>query len=136
MTTDTTIASSPLNITKDDVMGVIKRIIVVDGLDAARAAFKQMNEYFSGMKGWPETTEAVYPLFAEKREEEKQKLREEKLEEQRAGAPNILVQTNATSASEAKTIGTAEIKQMDVEVKSPGNNIARIIKIGDNEDEK
>ena len=136
MTPDTTIASSPLNITKDDVMGVIKRIIVVDGLDAARAAFKQMNEYFSGMKGWPETTEAVYSLFAEKREEEKQKLREEKLEEQRAGAPNILVQSNATSASEAKTIGTAEIKQMDVEVNSPGNNIARIIKIGDNEDEK
>ena len=136
MTPDTTIASSPLNITKDDVMGVIKRIIIVDGLDAARAAFKQMNEYFSGMKGWPETTEAVYSLFAEKREEEKQKLREEKLEEQRAGAPNILVQSNATSASEAKTIGTAEIKQMDVEVNSPGNNIARIIKIGDNEDEK
>jgi hypothetical protein len=46
------------------------------------------------------------------------------------------VQSNATSASEAKTIGTAEIKQMDVEVNSPGNNIARIIKIGDNEDEK
>ena len=127
MTPDTTIASSPLNITKDDVMGVIKRIIVVDGLDAARAAFKQMNEYFSGMKGWPETTEAVYSLFAEKREEEKQKLREEKLEEQRAGAPNILVQSNATSASEAKTIGTAEIKQMDVDVNCPGNNIARII---------
>ena len=127
MTPDTTIASSPLNITKDDVMGVIKRIIVVDGLDAARAAFKQMNEFFSGMKGWPETTEAVYSLFAEKREEEKQKLREEKLEEQRAGAPNILVQSNATSASEAKTIGTAEIKQMDVDVNCPGNNIARII---------
>ena len=124
---------SMLNITTNDVMGVIKRIIEVDGLDAARAAFKQMNEFFSGMKGWAETTEAVYALFAEKRKEEKQQSRNEKLEEQRAGAPNLFVLSKATS--DAKNIGTAEIDKMDVDVNSPGNNIARIIKLGkDNEE--
>ena len=46
MTSENT-PTSLLNITQNDVMEVIRRIIVVDGLDAARAAFKQMNEYFS-----------------------------------------------------------------------------------------
>ena len=91
MTSDTTSNTSTLVITHEDVMRVVKRIIVVDGLEAARVAFKQMNEYFSGIKGWAETTEAVYGLFAEKRKEEKQQLREEKLEEQRAAASSVLV---------------------------------------------
>lgn len=54
MTTGTPITST-LNITQDDVMGIVRRIIKVDGLEAARAAFKQMNEYFSCLKGWAET---------------------------------------------------------------------------------
>ena len=111
------------------------RIINVDGLEAARAAFKQMNDFFSGMKGWAETTDAVYDLFAEKRKEEKQQQREEKLEELRTAAPNIHLQNNSTSMSDAKNIRKVEVGQMDVEVKSPGNNIARIINIGDNNDE-
>ena len=129
MTPDNTIFS-PLSITKDDVMEVIERIYNVDGLEAARAAFKQMNEFFSGKKGWAETTKAAYTFFAEKREEEKQKLREEKLEERRAGAPTISV------TSEAKAVGKAEVGQMDVEVNTPGNNIARIINIGDSKDDE
>ena len=123
---------STLNITKDNVMEVIRRVYYVDGLDAARAAFKQMNEFFSGLKGWAETTEAVYGFFAEKRKEEKQQLREEKLEEQRAAASKIVVLTKATS--DAKTIGTAEIDKMDVDVKSPGNTIAKTIKIGQDDE--
>lgn len=133
MTTDTPTSTNTLCITKDDVISVIMRIIEVDGLEAARAAFKQMNEFFSGMKGWAETTEAVYTLFANKRKEEKQQSREEKLEEQRIGAPNIVVLTKATS--DAKTIGNAEIDKMEVDVKSPGNTIARTIKIDRNDDE-
>ena len=77
MTTQTT-NNNTLNITQTDVMMIITRIIKVDGLEAARAAFKQMNDFFSGMKGWAETTDAVYDLFAEKRKEEKQQQREEK----------------------------------------------------------
>ena len=122
-----------LNITKDNVMGVIGRIYHVDGLDAARAAFKQMNEFFSGLKGWAETTEAAYDFFAEKRKEEKQQSREEKLAEQRAAASQFVVLNKAVS--DAKTIGKAEIDQMDVDVKSPGNTIAKTIKIG-NDDEQ
>ena len=34
-----------------------------------------------------------------------------------------------------KNIRKVEVGQMDVEVKSPGNNIARIINIGENKDE-
>jgi len=122
-----------LNITKDDVMRIIKRVYHVDGLDASRAAYKQMNEFFSGLKGWAETTEAVYYFFAEKRKEEKQQLREEKLEEQRAAASTFVVLNKASS--DAKNIGKAEIDKMSVDVNSPGNNIARTIKLDNKYDE-
>lgn len=131
MTTGTTITST-LNITQNDVMGIVKRIIDVDGLEAARAAFKQMNEYFSGLKGWAETTDVVYALFAAQRETEQQKLRKEKLEERRAGAPLIVASSQSTS--DAKNIGSAKIDKMDVDVNSPGNNIARIIQLGKDDD--
>lgn len=131
MTTGTPITST-LNITQDDVVRIVRRIIDVDGLEEARAAFKQMNEFFSGMEGWTETTDAVYDLLAEHREAEQQRLRKEKLEEQRAGAPLFVVLSQ--SISDAKSIGPAEIDKMDVEVNSPGNNIARIIQFRKDDD--
>ena len=127
---DTPEATGLLNITQNDVMEVIRRIIVVDGLDAARAAFKQMNEYFSGLRGWAQTTEAVYALIADKRKEEKQQQIQEQLEVQRAAAPNLVVMSHSTS--DARNIGKTE---MDIDVNSPGNNIAKIIKIGEKHDE-
>ena len=129
MTSENT-PTSLLNITQNDVMEVIRRIIVVDGLDAARAAFKQMNEYFSGLRGWAQTTEAVYALIADKRKEEKQQQIQEQLEVQRAAAPNLVVMSHSTS--DARNIGKTE---MDIDVNSPGNNIAKIIKIGEKHDE-
>lgn len=120
---DTPEATGLLNITQNDVMEVIRRIIVVDGLDAARAAFKQMNEYFSGLRGWAETTESVYALIADKRKEEKQQQIQEQLEVQRAAAPNLVVMSHSTS--DARNIGKTE---MDIDVNSPGNNIAKMIK--------
>jgi hypothetical protein len=131
MTTGTPITST-LNITQDDVVRIVRRIIDVDGLEEARAAFKQMNEFFSGMEGWTETTDAVYDLLAEHREAEQQRLRKEKLEEQRAGAPLFVVLSQ--SISDAKSIGPAEIDKMDVNVNSPGNNIARIIQFRKDDD--
>ena len=131
MTTGTPITST-LNITQDDVVRIVRRIIDVDGLEEARAAFRQMNEFFSGMEGWTETTDAVYDLLAEHREAEQQRLRKEKLEEQRAGAPLFVVLSQ--SISDAKSIGPAEIDKMDVEVNSPGNNIARIIQFRKDDD--
>lgn len=129
MTSENT-PTSLLNITQNDVMEVIRRIIVVDGLDAARAAFKQMNEFFSGLRGWAQTTEAVYALIADKRKEEKQQQIQEQLEVQRAAAPNLVVMSHSTS--DARNIGKTE---MDIDVNSPGNNIAKMIKIGDKHDE-
>lgn len=129
MTSENT-PTSLLNITQNDVMEVIRRIIVVDGLDAARAAFKQMNEYFSGLRGWAETTESVYALIADKRKEEKLQQIQEQLEVQRAAAPNLVVMSHSTS--DARNIGKTE---MDIDVNSPGNNIAKMIKIGDKHDE-
>ena len=126
MTSETT-TPSLLNITSDDVMGVVRRIIDVDGLEAARVAFKQMNEFFSGMRGWAETTEAVYALIADKRKEEKQQQIQENLEAQRAAAPNLVVMNQATN--DVRNIGKTE---MDIDVNSPGNNIAKMIKIGEN----
>ena len=125
MTSETT-PPSLLNITSDDVMGVVRRIIDVDGLEAARVAFKQMNEFFSGMRGWAETTEAVYALIADKRKEEKQQQIQENLEAQRAAAPNLVVMNQATN--DVRNIGKTE---MDIDVNSPGNNIAKMIKIGE-----
>ena len=129
MTSENT-PTSLLNITQNDVMEVIRRIIVVDGLDAARAAFKQMNEYFSGLRGWAQTTEAVYALIADKRKEEKQQQIQEQLEMQRAAAPNLVVMSHSTS--DARNIGKTE---MDIDVNSPVNKIAKMIKIGDKHDE-
>ena len=117
MTSENT-PTSLLNITQNDVMEVIRRIIVVDGLDAARAAFKQMNAYFSGLRGWAETTESVYALIADKRKEEKLQQIQEQLEVQRAAAPNLVVMSHSTS--DAWNIGQTE---MDIDVNSPGNNI-------------
>ena len=68
-----------LNITTADVLGVLNRIIEVEGLEAARVAFKQMNEFFSGMWGWVETTNAVYALFAAVRRKEHKEQFEEQL---------------------------------------------------------
>lgn len=129
MTNDTPNNANTLSITQDDVMLIVSRIYKVDGLEAAKTAFKQMNEFFSGIKGWAETTDVVYEFFSNKRKEEKQQLREEKLEEQRAAASNVVVVSQATS--DAKNIGTAEIDEMKVDVLSPGNNIARIINLGE-----
>ena len=80
-----------LNITQENVVGVIKRIIKVDGLEAARAAFRQMNEFFSGLPGWAETTDDVYNIFAEARRKEHQEQHAARLEEQRAAAPSIVM---------------------------------------------
>ena len=128
MTPETT-PPSLLNITSNDVMGVIRRIIDVDGLEAARVGFKQMNEFFSGIRGWAETTEAVYALIADKRKEEKLQQIQEKLEAQRAAALNLVVMNQATS--DVRNIGKTE---MDIDVNSPGNNIGKMIKIGDNQE--
>lgn len=128
MTPETT-PPSLLNITSNDVMGVIRRIIDVDGLEAARVAFKQMNEFFSGIRGWAETTEAVYALIADKRKEEKLQQIQEKLEAQRAAALNLVVMNQATG--DVRNIGKTE---MDIDVNSPGNNIGKMIKIGDNQE--
>jgi hypothetical protein len=131
MTTGTPITST-LNITQDDVVRIIRRIIDVDGLEKACEAFRQMNSFFSVIEGWAETADAVYDLLAEQREAEQQRLRKEKLEEQRAGAPLFVVSSQSTS--DAKSIGPAEIDKMDVEVNSPGNNIARIIQFRKDDD--
>ncbi len=80
-----------LKITQEDVVKVVMRIIDVKGLDAANAAFGQLNDCFSTKKGWAETADEVYDLLAGKRKEEKRELREEKLETQRAGAANIVM---------------------------------------------
>ena len=42
-----------LNITQDDVVRVIRRMIKVDGLEAARRAFRQMNEFFTACRAGP-----------------------------------------------------------------------------------
>lgn len=91
-----------LKITQEDVVRVIMRIIDINGLDAAKTAFGQMNDYFSTKKGWAETADEVYDLLADKRKEEKLELREEKLETQRAGAANIVMMNKNDSTGIGK----------------------------------
>lgn len=91
-----------LKITQEDVVKVVMRIIDVKGLDAANAAFGQLNDCFSTKKGWAETADEVYDLLAGKRKEEKRELREEKLETQRAGAANIVMMNKNDSTGIGK----------------------------------
>lgn len=91
MTSDTTINTSTLKITHDDVVNIITCIINMDGLEEAKTVFKQLNAVFSTQPGWKETAAGIYKLFADKRREEQQQLRLEKLEELRAAASSVLV---------------------------------------------
>ena len=125
-----------LKITNVSVLRIIESYYELKGLKVAMEKLEQLNELFSTESGWNEASAEIMQYLTEKRKEEQQKQREEKLEELRTAAPNIHLQNNATSTSDAKNIGKVEVEQMDVDVKSPGNNIARIIKIGDSKDDE
>ena len=125
-----------LKITNVSVLRIIESYYELKGLKVAMEKLEQLNERFSTEPGWNEASAEIMQYLTEKRKEEQQKQREEKLEELRTAAPNIHLQNNATSTSDAKNIGKVEVEQMDVDVKSPGNNIARIIKIGDSKDDE
>lgn len=117
-----------LKITNVSVLRIIESYYELKGLKVAMEKLEQLNELFSTEPGWNEASAEIMQYLTEKRKEEQQKQREEKLEELRTAAPTISV------TSEAKAVGKAEVEQMDVDVKSPGNNIARIINIGDSKD--
>jgi hypothetical protein len=117
-----------LKITNVSVLRIIESYYELKGLKVAMEKLEQLNELFSTEPGWNEASAEIIQYLTEKRKEEQQKQREEKLEELRTAAPTISV------TSEAKAVGKAEVEQMDVDVKSPGNNIARIINIGDSKD--
>ena len=119
-----------LKITKDSVLRIIESYYELKGLKVAMEKLEQLNELFSTEPGWNEASAEIMQYLTEKRKEEQQKQREEKLEELRTAAPTISV------TSEAKAVGKAEVEQMDVEVKSPGNNIARLINLGDSKNDE
>lgn len=124
-----------LKITQDRVVGIICFAIETDGVEKAKILFDMLNTYFSTEPGWPETALEVRKLFAGLREQEEQERQEEKeaerrLKELKATTPNAVVY----NSNEAKAIGSAEIDKMDVDVNSPGNNIARIIQLGKDDD--
>ena len=100
-----------LNITQERVVVNIRRVMESEGLEVARAEFKHLNDLFSTERGWGETAEAVYALFAEEQrrlaEEAKVARLEEhaaRMEEQRAGAPSIYMfnQNEATGMKRPK----------------------------------
>ena len=132
MTTDKTISTSTLMITQERVIAIICRLMDTKGLAFAQEKFDEMNVLFSAERGWAATAEEIYRLFAEKRKEEHQRQREEKLEELRMSAPHIVM----ANSNEARAVSKEEIDKMNVEVKSPGNNVAQIIKIGEDNNDK
>ena len=119
-----------LKITNVSVLRIIESYYELKGLKVAMEKLEQLNEIFSTEPGWNEASAEIMQYLTEKRKEEQQKQREEKLEELRTAAPTISV------TSEAKAVGKAEVEQMDVEVKSPGNNIARLINLGDSKNDE
>ena len=92
MTTQQSKTRGRLKITQERVVAIICRIIENEGLEVARQKFQELNDLFSTEKGWAETAAMIYKIFAEKRKEEEQRKREEKLEELRIGAPTIVMQ--------------------------------------------
>ena len=102
-----------LNITTADVLGVLNRIIEVEGLEAARVAFKQMNEFFSGMWGWVETTNAVYALFAAVRRKEHKEQFEEQLARERAGAASFVWLNQNKNQNLSESVGIKNVDQLN-----------------------
>lgn len=102
-----------LNITTPDVLGVLNRIIEVEGLEAARVAFKQMNEFFSGMWGWVETTNAVYALFAAVRRKEHKEQFEEQLAKERAGAASFVWLNQNKNQNLSESVGIKNVDQLN-----------------------
>ena len=121
-----------LKITQERLVEGIRFAIKTDGIEKARLLFDMLNTYYSTETGWAEAALEIRTLFAEIREEELRKQREEKLEELRTAAPRIVM----ANKNEARSIDKMEIGEMGVEVNSPGNNIARIINIGDSKDDE
>lgn len=83
--------ASKLMITQECVLRNVERIYETKGYDVAMASFEEMNAFFSTEPGWADAAIEVYKFLATKRKEEMQQLREEKLEEQRAGAPSFFL---------------------------------------------
>ena len=79
----------PLKITQEGVVEVVRSIIEIEGLEAARAFFEHMNKYFSTERGWAETAMEVRDLFAEVSRMERKRQVELELARIRAAAPNI-----------------------------------------------
>ena len=121
-----------LKINQERLVEGIRFAIKTDGVEKARLLFDMLNTYYSTEPGWAEAALEIRTLFAEIREEELRKQREEKLEELRTAAPRIVM----ANKNEARSIDKMEIGEMGVEVNSPGNNIARIINIGDSKDDE
>lgn len=80
-----------LKITQERVVAIIMRIIDADGLEAAKEEFRHMNYWYSTERGWAETAEEIYAIFAEEQKRLNQEQRAARLEEQRAGAPSIIM---------------------------------------------
>ena len=102
-------SSQPLNITQADVMQILIDLIDVEGLEAARQAFKNMNDYFSVLAGWSDTKKAVHALFAETRRKEQREKFAEQLEAQRAGAPSFLL----LNQNQNETTGIGKVDQLN-----------------------
>ena len=125
---------SKLKLTQARVVEGIIFAIETDGVEKAKHLFDILNTYYSTEPGWSETALEIRKLFAEIRKQEEQKKHAEKeakreLERLKATTPSTLITNN----NEAKSIGQADV-DMDIDVKSPGNTIARTIKI-DRKDE-
>ena len=70
-----------LKITKDSVLRIIESYYELKGLKVAMEKLEQLNELFSTEPGWNEASAEIMQYLTEKRKEEQQKQREEKLEE-------------------------------------------------------
>lgn len=124
-----------LKLTQARVVEGIMFAIETDGVEKAKLLFDMLNTYYSTEPGWPETALEIRKLFAEIRKQEEQRRHAEKeakreLDRLKATTPSTLITNN----NEAKSIGQADV-DMDIDVKCPGNTIARTIKIDRKDDE-
>ena len=112
MSNDTPISNvSKLMITQESVLRIVKLIYDLKGYEVAMSNFEQMNAFFSTELGWAEAAVEVYKFFSMKRKEEIQLSRVEKLEEQRAGAPSIIMmnQNEANGVKDSRKVFNRDI---------------------------
>lgn len=114
-----------LNITKEGVISIIRQVIELDGLEAAKAEYKRMCVLYATFPGWSEAAAELVSLLKEvRRQQEAEQARQQ-------GQPPVYIRNEVGWDARSYTIPHVDklMDHADISVLSPGNVIAKEVKI-------